>query len=292
MALNARLTKRIQALRQEYDALRPRKNALLILLEEAEIAESVYNSNAIENSTLTLKETENILLERELTRNVSLREVYEAKNLAHVTAHIRTKAEAMEVDRETILSLHEMLLTGIEEKIAGRFRKAGEYVRVGTHIAPSPELVERMMRNLLLGYAGNLQESVLDNIAKFHLEFETIHPFNDSNGRIGRALMNWQLVRNGFPPVIIRNKEKQRYYNALREYQETKQTKFMERILALAVLESLHKRIAYLRGIKIIRLSDYVRAHKKHAPAVFNAARRQTIPAFREKGVWMIGEKC
>ena len=63
----------------------------------------------------------------------------------------------------------------------------------------------------------------------------------------------------------------------------------MEKILSLALMESLHKRAAYLKGERIVRLSDHIRQQKLSAPAVTNAARRQTIPAFREKGVWKIG---
>ena len=63
----------------------------------------------------------------------------------------------------------------------------------------------------------------------------------------------------------------------------------MERMLALALMESLHKRLSFLRGDVIVRLSDYVKNNKLSAPGVTNAARRQTIPAFREKGVWKIG---
>ena len=65
----------------------------------------------------------------------------------------------------------------------------------------------------------------------------------------------------------------------------------MEKIAALALMESLHKRITYLKGEKIIKLSEYTRQHKKSAPALLNAARRQNLPAFREKGVWKIGDK-
>ncbi len=81
------------------------------------------------------------------------------------------------------------------------------------------------------------------------------------------------------------------YYQSFREYDDSKSTKRMEKILALALMESLHKRIAYLKGEKIITLAEYTKMHKKSAPAVLNAARRQNIPAFREKGVWKIGEK-
>ena len=64
----------------------------------------------------------------------------------------------------------------------------------------------------------------------------------------------------------------------------------MENILSLALLESLHKRVTYLRGESVVRLSDYIRKRGLSAPATTNAARRQTIPAFREKGAWKIGE--
>lgn len=281
--------KRIQELKNEFDCLKKGKEALLIMLDESEIPEGVYNSNAIENSTLTLKETEKILLEMEVSRDVSVREVFEAKNLARVMEYIRTKSQEKETDEELILLLHQMLLGNIDDNIAGRFRKQHEYVRVGTHIAPAPEHIELMIGVALREFSGNLDAYFLERIAKFHLEFETIHPFNDGNGRIGRVLISYQLLRLGFVPIIIRDKEKAQYYKSFGEYREKKNAKTMEKILALALTESLHKRIAYLKGEKIITLSDYAKGHKKSAPALFNAARRQSIPAFREKGVWKIG---
>ena len=281
---------KLQELKKEYDTLRQGKESLLVLVDEAEVAEAVYNSNAIENSTLTLKETEKILLEMEVARDVSVREVFEAKNLACVVAYIRTKAQESEISKETILLLHKMLIGGIDDSIAGRFRKIGEYVRVGIHVAPAPEHVERMIEVTLLEYTAHLNDFFIDKIAKFHLEFETIHPFNDGNGRIGRVLINYQLQRLGFPGIIIRDKEKKDYYSTFAEYREKKAAKEMEKIMALSLMESLHKRITYLKGEKIITLSDYVKQNSKSGPALANAAHRQKIPAFREKGVWKIAE--
>src|SRR6266699_3332498 len=128
MATVAPLKERIQKLKESYDRLKPGKEALLQIIDEAEIPESVYNSNAIENSTLTLKETEKILLEMEVSRNVSLREVFEAKNLARVMEYIRAKAIEEELSEGLILLLHEMLISNIDQSIAGRFRKEHEYV--------------------------------------------------------------------------------------------------------------------------------------------------------------------
>lgn len=288
--INAPIRKYLQTLKEKYDILRKGKESLLIMVEEAEIPESVYNSNAIENSTLTLKETEKILLEMELARHVSLREVFEAKNLARVMEYIRKKIPTQELTKELILFLHQMLLTGIDDKIAGRFRTKGEYVRVGTHIAPPQERVNSMVEEILVEYSSSLGTYFLEKIAKFHVDFETIHPFNDGNGRIGRVITNYQLGRLGLPGIIVRDKEKKDYYQAFKEFQNRKNLKPMNKILVLALIESMHKRITYLKGEIIVPLVDFAKSRKKSVPAVLNTARRQTIPAFRERGVWKIGE--
>ncbi|MDD3190792.1 MAG: Fic family protein [Candidatus Pacebacteria bacterium] len=290
MATTKPIRDRLTALKSEFDTLRKGKESLLVMIDEADVPESVYNSNAIENSTLTLKETEKILLDMEVSRDVSLREVYEAKNLARVIGYTRNKSKETEISKELILLLHQMLIGGIDDKIAGRFRRLGEYVRVGTHVAPAPEHVEKMIEALLLEYTGNLNNYFLDKIAKFHLDFENIHPFCDGNGRIGRVLVCFQLQRLGFPMIIIRDREKKEYYKAFGDYRDDKSAKTMEKVVYLALMESLNKRITYLKGQKIITLSEYTKIHGLSAPAMTNAARRQNIPAFREKGVWKIGE--
>jgi len=288
MAINNPTKKRIQEFKAEYDSLCRGKESLLLMIDEAEIPEAVYNSNAIENSTLTLKETEQILFDMEVSRDVSVREVFEAKNLARIVIYIRNKSQEQEIDREIILLLHQMLIGGIDDSIAGRFRTKGEYVRVGTHIAPAPEHVELMIDDVLLEYKSDHTSYFLNKIAKFHLDFETIHPFNDGNGRIGRVLINYHLQRLGFPGVIVMDREKMDYYRSFRDYKDRRNTKTMENILVLGLMESFHKRIAYLKGETIIRLSDYTKKHSLSGSAVSNAARRQKIPAFREKGIWKI----
>ena len=290
MATTNPVKNEIKDLKAEYDRLAKGKESLLNIIDESELPESVFNSNAIENSTLTLKETERILLEMEVSRHVSVREVFEAKNLARVMEYTRSKALESELSREMILLLHKMLIGNINDAIAGRFRTTGEYVRVGTHIAPAPEHVDRMMETILREIAANHDNYFVDKIAKFHLDFETIHPFCDGNGRMGRVIINFQLRRSGFPCIIIRDKEKRIYYASFSEYRDSKNAKTMEKIVTLALMESFHKRIAYLRGEMITSLADFAKTRKKSINTLLNAARRQTIPAFREKGVWKIGD--
>jgi Fic family protein len=290
MAITKPIKNYITTLKSEFDSLRKGKDSLLVMIDEVEVPESVYNSNAIENSTLTLKETEKILLDMEVSRDVSVREVYEAKNLARVITYMRSKVQETEISAEIILLLHQMLIGGINDEIAGRFRKPGEYVRVGTHIAPAPELVEKMINEIITKYTSDLSDYFLDKIAKFHLEFGTIHPFCDGNGRIGRILICFQLQRLGFPMIIIRDRDKKEYYKSFDKYREQKNTKQMEKVVSLALTESLHKRITYLKSEKVITLSAFTKNNNLSASAITNAARRQNIPAFREKGVWKISE--
>lgn len=288
----AQLSKnKILDLQAEFLRLKTGKTSLLKMIDEAEIPEVVYNSNAIENSTLTLQETEKILMEMKVSRNVSLREVYEAKNLARVIEYIRNKASREELNRELILLLHLMLMANINESIAGRFRGPNEFVRVGTYIAPAPEHVERLLESAMQDYIVDNKSFITDKIARFHLEFERIHPFNDGNGRIGRVLINFLMICAGFPSITIFSKDKNKnYYPCFQEYERSKKTTIMEKLIALQTQESLHKRIAYLKGDEIVTIADIAKQNGLNFVGLLNSARRQTIPAFREKGKWSIGK--
>ncbi len=285
---NLRLS-RIQELFKEYQEKRKTRQSLLDLLDESEIAERVYNSNAIENSTISLPETEKILLKMEVSRRISLREVFETKNLALVYGYIKKNTTQRSFSIETILLIHKMLLTNISDDIAGNFRKKNELVRVGNHIAIPGEFVEERINDAILEFESDLKTPYLHKIARFHDQFENIHPFMDGNGRIGRVLNNFLLIKQHFPPIIVRNKEKNSYYDAIRSYDASHNIKPMIRIFELALMESLHKRLAYLNDLTIIPLSQYAKTQSQSFHTLLNAARRQTIRAFREKGVWKIG---
>jgi Fic family protein len=279
---------RLSATKARFDDLRVGKDDLLRLLDESEVPEAVFNSNAIENSTLTLEETEQILLAVEISRHMDLREVHEAQNLARVTSYLSTTIDKpLNLDRLTLL--HRMLLGNIDDDIAGRFRRPGEYVRVGTHLAPPPEVVEDLLRAMFSTYGADVISRPTQRLARLHLEFERIHPFVDGNGRIGRVMLNDALYRLGFAPIIVRNKGKLEYYSMLRRYDHDGTTKPFEDHLVALMLESLHRRIAYLDGLTIRPLVEVARQRKMAPNALLNQARRQSIPAFRERGTWKIG---
>ncbi len=282
---------KIIELRKQYNELAVGKTSLLRMVAEAEVAEQVYNSNAIENSTLTIDETEKILLEIDLDRYVSVREIFEAKNLARVTEYINNNATTKPLDREMILFLHAILIRNIRDEIAGRFRQKDEYVRVGMHIAPAPSRIEEALEALMMRFHADLSMSIVERIARFHLEFETLHPFVDGNGRIGRSLNNYLLVREGYVPINIRFLDREEYYRAFNEFHYQDKTDTMERIIYRALVNSYYKRIAYLKGLEILRLSEYARRYRLSHPNLINKAKRQTIPAFMERGTWMIADE-
>jgi len=281
---------RISELFAQFQLKSKEQESLLMMVDDIEIAERVYNSNAIENSTLTLPETEKILLQLEISRHVSLREVFEAKNLALVYGYIKKTAPKQPLNIEMILLLHKMLLTNIRDEVSGRFRKNGEMVRVGEHIGLPPKFIEGRIQEILINYNSKIEIPFIHRVAMLHTEFESIHPFIDGNGRMGRVINNYLLTREGFPPIIVRNKEKESYYKALRSYDDFQDYKPMIRVVELSALESLHKRLAYLDGLEIIPLAKYAENNQSSFHSLLNSARRQAIPAFREKGVWKIGK--
>ncbi|MCK4905703.1 Fic family protein [bacterium] len=279
----------ISCLRERYYAASIGKESLIKILSEAEIAEQVYNSNAIENSTLTLEDTEKILLQIDLDRYISEREIFEAKNLARVVSYIDTKAKEQELILDVILLLHKMLMANIRDDVAGRFRKAGEYVRVANHIAPRPEEIKERLEKMLAGYNALSHANIIKRIALLHLTFEQTHPFVDGNGRIGRVINNYLLIREGFVPVNIKFIDKVMYYEAFKQFNEKGVTEIMEEIVGKSLTNSYHKRLAYLEGTRIITLSEYAKEYKTSHSNLINKANRQTIEAFLEKGVWKIG---
>lgn len=280
---------KINSLRERYYKALSGKESLIKLISEAEIAEQVYNSNAIENSTLTLEETEKILLQIDLDRFITEREIFEAKNLARVVDYINKKAKEQELNLDTILFFHKMLLSNIRDDVAGRFRKNNEYVKVGNHIAPPPSEVIERLEKMILEYNISSYENIIKRIARLHLTFEHIHPFVDGNGRIGRVLNNYLLIKEGYVPINIKFIDRKKYYDAFKEFDLKNKTTVMGEIVAKSITNSYHKRLAYLEGKKIINLKEYSKISKMSHSNLINKATRQTIEAFLEKDIWKIG---
>ncbi len=170
-----------------------------------------YNSNAIEGSTITKEETEDII-ERQIAPNKSLIDVQETVN--HAKVFFKVIQEKRALSEAVLLDWHKELFEQTKLDIAGVYR---EYlVRVGSYRAPDWQDVPKLMKEYISWYKKN--KKVLQPVelaAVMHYEFEKIHPFGDGNGRVGRLLMNYILYKHKFPLANIELKKRKQYYRAL-----------------------------------------------------------------------------
>ncbi len=178
------------------------------------ITKFTYDSNAIEGSTLSETEVGLLLFEDIAPEGKSLREIHEAEN--HKAAFDYLLEYTKELDLNFILKLHDLLMHNILRENSGVLRKVQVYVR-GAKFMPPPALeVRKRLAELLRWYYKNKNKYHPIILASyFHTEFEEIHPFIDGNGRVGRLLLNFILVKSKFPPIDIKNSKKKEYYDAL-----------------------------------------------------------------------------
>ena len=202
-----------------------------------------YNSTAIEGNTLTLQETAQLLFEKRTPSAKSLREINEAINHKEAFDFILKTKE--DISKALILKLHEIVVkntlkTELKDQI-GQYRNLQVFIR-GVEFLPSkPKDVPKEMRKLLLWYSNNKKKlHPLILAAYFHVVFESIHPFVDGNGRVGRLLMNHILHKNKYPLINIPNSKKLRYYNTLEAAQlKANLRPFLEFLMGLLKKEKI-----------------------------------------------------
>jgi Fic family protein len=184
------------------------------LLDEL-LLEHTYNSNAIEGSTLTKKQTEAIIFDKSQFADKSLVEHLEATNHAAVLREILLGYFPMPVSEGLIRQLHRALLQGIRED-AGFYSKHERAIRgVGIALTHPKDIPEEMAGLLKRWRPWERRGDAVQPVAQFHADFELIHPFGDGNGRVGRLVMLIQLLKRDYPPVIIENTRKAEYYEVL-----------------------------------------------------------------------------
>jgi len=183
--------------------------------EENIITLFTYDSNRIEGSKLTLKDTKTLLIDGITPREKPLRDIKEAEN--HKNAYLFIKEYNKDIDKSFIKELHKMLKENVSED-AGTFRD--RQVVVGDLVPVKADMIKSEINNLIKWNRNNKDLHLIERVSIFHCIFERIHPFFDGNGRVGRLLMNYMFLRDGFPIVLIRNKNRRRYYNALRRADE------------------------------------------------------------------------
>ena len=204
--------------KEKLAAMRPLTAGEVERLREEFMIEFTYNSNAIEGNTLTLKETA-MALEGMTIDKKPLKDHLEAVGHRDAFLYVQDIAKKdMPLSESVIKNIHALVLMNRPED-KGVYRRIPVRI-MGAFTEPvQPYLIEPKMAELLA--TDNERKGVLhdiERVARFHLEFEGIHPFIDGNGRTGRLLMNLELIKCGYPPINVKFADRKRYYDAFDAY--------------------------------------------------------------------------
>lgn len=229
----------------ELDKCRPLTEGEVERLNEEFIVEYTYNSNAIEGNTLTLRETDLVL--RGLTiAQKPLKDHMEAVGHKEAFDYIsQLVKEKVPISESIIKQIHFLVLADKRDD-RGVYRRVPVRIMGAQHEPVQPYLIEPKMEQLLIDFAES-KEHIITKLARFHIEFEGIHPFIDGNGRTGRLLVNLELMKAGYPPIDIKFADRIAYYNAFDEYYVKHNLSAMEKLFAGYANERLD---TYLKMLK------------------------------------------
>lgn len=219
------------------DSCRPLTQGELERLNEEFIVEYTYNSNAIEGNTLTLRETDLVLKgltidKKPLKEHLEIIGHKEAFDFICELVKDNTK-----ISQEIIKQIHSLVLIDRRED-RGVYRQVPVTIMGAKHEPAQPYMIIPQMEKFLLDYE-NSTEPIAKKMARFHIEFEAIHPFIDGNGRTGRLLVNLELMKLGFPPIDIKFTDRISYYSAFDEYHGNNNITPMETLFAEYLIERL-----------------------------------------------------
>lgn len=203
------------------DGFRPLPPELVRNLERWFLVELTYTSNAIEGNTLTRQETA-VVVEKGLTvSGKSLVEHLEATNHAEALRKIMQLVadKPASLSENIILDVHNTILRGIDDGNAGHYRSVAVRISGSMVVLPNPRKVPDLMESFVREIVGSTGLHPVELAAEAHYQLVTIHPFVDGNGRTARLLMNLILMQQGFPPALIRKRDRLRYIQSLEKAQ-------------------------------------------------------------------------
>ena len=232
--------------KEKLAAMRPLTAGEVERLRDEFMIEFTYDSNAIEGNTLTLKETA-MALEGMTIDKKPLKDHLEAVGHRDAFLYVQDIAKKdMPLTESVIKNIHALVLMNRPED-KGVYRRIPVKI-MGAYTEPvQPYLIEPKMTELLA--TDNERKGVLhdiERVARFHLEFEGIHPFIDGNGRTGRLLMNLELIKCGYPPINVKFADRKRYYDAFDAYYKDGNPNKMVDMIAEYVNERLGEYLAVL----------------------------------------------
>ncbi len=239
------LLEMIDRKKAELDTRRPLTEGEAERLTEEFVVEYTYNSNAIEGNTLTLRETELVL--RGLTIDQKpLKDHIEAVGHKEAFYFVRDIVKKQTPLSERVIKQIHYLVLADKTDDRGVYRRVPVRIMGAKHDPVQPYLIQPKMEQLLEAYR-NSTEYIIPRLARFHIEFEGIHPFIDGNGRTGRLLVNLELMKAGYPPIDIKFTDRIAYYNAFDEYHTKHSVAAMEKLFAGYVNERLDSYLTMLK---------------------------------------------
>lgn len=239
------LLETIDQKKKELDSRRPLTEGEVARLTEEFVVEYTYNSNAIEGNTLTLRETDMVL--RGLTIDQKpLKDHMEAVGHKEAFDFVRELVRDNAPMSERIIQQIHYLVLADKKDDRGVYRRVPVRIMGAQHEPVQPYLIQPRMEQLMLSYAESSEHTVT-KLARFHIEFEGIHPFIDGNGRTGRLLVNLELMKAGYPPIDIKFTDRMAYYNSFDAYHLNGDLSAMEKLFAGYINERLDQYLAMLQ---------------------------------------------
>ncbi len=216
---------------------RPLTKGEIERLNEQFLTAYTYNSNAIEGNTLTLRET-NMVLRGLTIDKKSLKEHLEVIGHKEAFAYVRELVSDDTPLSETVIKNIHYLVLADKKDDRGIYRKIPVKIMGASHEPVQPYLIAEKMEQLLVNYQKS-KADIATKLAKFHIEFEAIHPFIDGNGRTGRLLINLELMKQGYPPIDIKFSDRIKYYDAFDQYHVNNNLSAMTDLFARYINQSL-----------------------------------------------------
>ena len=241
---------KLEKLKNELEKMRPLNSAELRRLRNQFAVENTYNSNAIEGSTLTLRETALVLQEGITIGEKPLKEHLEAIGHKDAIDYIESIAKPnAPLTEKDILNIHSLVLMNDQEN-KGIYRQIPVIIMGAVHTPPPPLEISIKMKQLLSDYANmKKQKHIIEAIAEFHLIFEGIHPFIDGNGRTGRLIMNLELMKFGYLPINIKYIDKKEYFECFDHFYSNGHTpQTLVNLITKYEQEEIEKRISLLHS--------------------------------------------
>ena len=280
--------------KEKLDSFRPLSPALVSNLERWFLIELTYTSNAIEGNTLNRKETAAVVEKGVTIGGKSLVEHLEATNHVRALKKINdwVMSKTKKISESDILNIHDTILRGIDDDYSGRYRNIPVRISGSKVILPNAIKVPKLMFEFVAWLQSDKKIHPVELSAEAHYQLVSIHPFVDGNGRTARLLMNLILLQHGYPPALIRKRDRMKYINSLEQAQLGGSKEDYSQIIFDAVNRSLD---IYLNAVTDNNQKEIESDAQKHLLRIGQIAKKSgestsTIRYWTKEGLLVVAD--